>query len=354
MPRHGVVEMTTTGVAPRHVLVTGGSGFIGAHSARALVDDGHSVRFLVRSRARLERTAGALGVPLDDVVIGDVTDAASVRSALEGCDAVLHAAALVATDGGSAAAMTATNEHGARTVLGSAAELGMDPIVHVSSGSVLYPTDEAVVGPDSPVVEGLGPYAASKVAAERFARQLQDEGAPVVCTYPMMVLGPPAGDRGGEGSKALPLFLRARVVTDVGHWSALDVRDLARVHAAAMTPGRGPRRFTCGGHYFSTADAVALMEQATGLTIVRIPVPAPLMVSLGGVSEWASRLVGVATTFTHDAMVYLTRSVPVDDSRTVEELGVVFRDPLETMRATIEGLAETGSISRKQAGRAAP
>jgi dihydroflavonol-4-reductase len=346
--------MTPGGATTRHVLVTGGSGFIGAHTARALADDGHSVRFLVRDRDRLERTAGALGVPLDDVVIGDVTDAASVRRALEGCDAVVHAAALVATDGGAAEAMTATNEHGARTVLGTAAVLGLDPIVHVSSGSVLYPTDESSVGPDSPVVEGLGPYAASKVAAERFARELQDGGAPVVCTYPMMVLGPPAGERGGEGSKALPPFLRARMVTDVGHWSAVDVRDLARVHAAAMVPGRGPRRFTCGGHYFTTGEAVGLMEQATGHSIVRIPVPASVMVTLGGVSEWASRTLGVATTFTHDAMVYLTRSVPVDDGRTIEELGVVFRDPLETMRATIRGLVDTGSISRAQAGRAAP
>ena len=339
---------------PLRVLVTGGSGFIGAHSARALADAGHTVRFLVRSRDRLERTAGALGVPLDDIVVGDVTDATAVRRALDGCDAVLHAAAVVGTSGDDAEVMTATNERGARTVLGTAAGLGLDPIVHVSSGSVLYPTDDPVVGPDSPVVEGLGPYAASKVAAERFARQLQDEGAPVVCTYPMMVLGPPAGDHGGEASKALPTFLRARIVTDVGYWSAVDVRDLAHVHAAAMTPGLGPRRYTCGGHFFPTSEAVSLMEQATGHTIWRIPVPASAMVAMGGLSERASRVVHTATTFTHDAMVYLTRSVPVDDSRTIDELGITFRDPLETIRATIRGLADAGAITHGQAGRAAP
>ncbi len=346
--------MTASGVTPLRVLVTGGSGFIGAHSARALADAGHTVRFLVRSGDRLERTAGALGVPRDDIVVGDVTDATAVRRALDGCDAVLHAAAVVGTGGDGAAVMTATNERGSRIVLGTAAGLGLDPIVHVSSGSVLYPTDDPVVGPDSPVVEGLGPYAASKVAAERFARRLQDEGAPVVCTYPMMVLGPPAGDRGGEASKALPAFLRLRVVTDVGYWSAVDVRDLARIHAAAMIPGLGPRRYACGGHFFSTGEAVSLMEQATGHTIRRIPVPASAMVAMGALSERVSRVVRTATTFTHDAMVYLTRSVPVDDSRTIDELGVRFRDPLETMRATIRGLAEAGTITHGQAGRAAP
>jgi nucleoside-diphosphate-sugar epimerase len=346
--------MTGRAPAPLRVLVTGGSGFIGAHSARALVDAGHRVRFLVRSPERLARTAGALGVPLEDVVVGDVTDAAGVRHALEGCDAVLHAAAVVGTGGDQTGVMSATNERGARAVLGAAAQLGLDPIVHVSSGSVLYPTEEPVVGPDSPIVAGLGPYAASKVAAERFARRLQGEGAPVVCTYPMMVLGPPAGDHGGEAAKALPAFLRTRIVTDVGHWSAVDVRDLAAVHAAVLEPGRGPRRYTVGGHFFSTGEAVALMERATGHTILRVPVPAPVVVAMGGLNERASRVVHAATSFTHDAMVYLTRAVPVDDTRTTDELGVTFRDPLETMRATIRGLAESGAITRSQAGRAAP
>jgi len=337
----------------RRVLVTGGSGFIGAHSARALADDGHDVRFLVRSRDRLARTAGSLGVPIDDVVIGDVTDPTAVRTALDGCDAVLHAAAVVSTGADDAAAMSATNAMGARNVLGLAAELGLDPIVHVSSGSVLYPTDDPVVGPESPVVEGLGPYAESKVAAERFARHLQAAGAPVVCTYPMMVLGPPAGERGGEGSTALPPFLRFRMITDVGQWSAIDVRDLARVHAAVMEPGLGPRRYTCGGHFFTTGEAAEMMAQATGRTIRCIPVPAGAMTAFGALNERAMGLLGRATTFTRDAMVYLVRCVPVDDSRTVAELGVVFRDPLETMRDTIRGLVEAGSISPKDAGRAA-
>ncbi len=338
---------------PRRVLVTGGSGFIGAHSARALADAGHDVRFLVRSRDRLARTAGALGVPCDDVVIGDVTDEAVVNEALEGCDAVLHTAAVVSTGAAGDEAMAATNEQGTRNVLGGAARLGLDPIVHVSSGSVLYPTDDAVVGPESPVVDGLGPYAASKVAAERFARHLQEAGAPVVCTYPMAVAGPPAGERRGEAAGGLPPFLKAGMITEVGAWSMVDVRDLAAVHAAAMEPGLGPRRFTCGGHYLPLGELSDLMEQATGTRIRRIPVPGDVMLAFGALNERLSRLLGRAATFTRDGMVYLVRCVPVDDSHTTDELGVSFRDPLETMRDTIRGLAEAGSIPLKKAGRAA-
>jgi dihydroflavonol-4-reductase len=192
------------------VLVTGGSGFIGAHSAHALSDAGHALRFLARSPERLARTLAPLGVPFDDTVVGDVTDEGSVRRALDGCDAVLHAAGVVATGNAAALEMAATNVGGTRTVLGTAAELGLDPIVHVSSGSALYPTSEPSVGPDDPVVEGLGAYGESKARAERFARELQAQGAPVVCTYPVMVLGPPAGDHHGEAAGAIPLCARAR------------------------------------------------------------------------------------------------------------------------------------------------
>jgi nucleoside-diphosphate-sugar epimerase len=336
------------------ILVTGGSGFIGAHSARALAEAGHALRFLVRNPERLARTVGVLAVPFDDVVVGDVTDEGSVRRGFEGCDAVLHAAGVVATGQADGGEMATTNVWGTRTVLGVAAELGLDPIVHVSSGSALYPTSEPRVGPDSPVVEGLGPYGESKARSERFARELQARGAPVVCTYPVMVLGPPAGDRHGEASGALPLLLRHRMVTDVGHWACSDVRDLAAVHAALMTPGAGPRRYTCGGHFLSTGQAVALLEEATGYTIRRVPMPVGAMVALGGFSELVHRVAGRATPFTHDAMVYLTRAVPFDDRRTVDELGVTFRDPLETIRATVRGLCETGAITPAQAGRAAP
>ena len=75
-----------------------------------------------------------------------------------------------------------------------------------------------------------------------------------------------------------------------------------------MTPGAGPRRYTCGGHFLSTGQAIALLEEATGYTIRHVPMPAGAMVALGGFSELVHRVAGRVTPFTHDAMVYLTRA----------------------------------------------
>ncbi len=80
------------------VLVTGGTGFVGGWTAKAIVDAGHDVRFLVRRPERLYSSTANLGIDVSDHVMGDITDADSVKRALSGCDAVVHAAAMVSTD----------------------------------------------------------------------------------------------------------------------------------------------------------------------------------------------------------------------------------------------------------------
>ncbi len=76
------------------VLVTGGTGFTGSHTTRALLAAGHHVRLLVRDPAKLKRVFAPDGAP-SDFMVGDVTDETAVAEAMRGCDAVFHAAALV-------------------------------------------------------------------------------------------------------------------------------------------------------------------------------------------------------------------------------------------------------------------
>src|SRR5437763_13103547 len=123
------------------VLVTGGTGFLGSHAAAALSARGHGIRLLVRSPQKVGPVLGALGLAAPDVVEGDVTDAASVRAAAEGCDAVVHAAALVSLKRGDDERLHAVNVGGTATVIDHALEAGADPVVHVSSFTVLAPEE---------------------------------------------------------------------------------------------------------------------------------------------------------------------------------------------------------------------
>jgi dihydroflavonol-4-reductase len=76
------------------VLVTGGTGYVCSHSIAALVRAGHRVRVLARSPERVPAALAPLGVDDVETALGDVIDPATVERALEGCDAVLHAAAV--------------------------------------------------------------------------------------------------------------------------------------------------------------------------------------------------------------------------------------------------------------------
>lgn len=172
------------------VLVTGGTGFVGCHSVNALVDAGHDVRVLARAPERLRPALDPLGAGPVECSVGDVTDPAAVRQALQGCDAVLHCANVYALSRRRAAEMATVNPRGTEVVLGTACELGLDPIVHVSSYVALLPPPADGLTADAPVGQPAGPYARSKAASEAVARRFQAQGAPVVITHPGAVWGP--------------------------------------------------------------------------------------------------------------------------------------------------------------------
>ena len=319
------------------VAVTGGTGFLGAHSVAALDAAGHSVRLL--ARGSLEALT-ALGVPTTrlEVVRGDVTDAGAVAELLQGCDAVLHAAGVVGLDERDAARMQAVNVDATRLVLTSAVGLGLDPVVHVSSYSALFPSADPVLGPDTPTTsDPRSAYGRTKAAGDRLARALQATGAPVVLTYPSTVLGPPAGTRRGIAAIGWDPLLRLGLsITFDGGMAMVDVRDVAAVHVAVMEPGRGPRRFMCGGRMVGFDDVLDLLQEASGRRIRRVRIPNRVLLGVGRAADLAARVLPMAPLLSYEAAWLLTSGIPTDDSRTHEELGVHWRPTAQTVRAAVQ------------------
>lgn len=322
------------------VLITGGTGFVGGWTAKAIADAGHSVRFLVRNPDRLHTSVARLGVDVSDFAVGDITDRISVRTALQGCDAVVHSAALVATDPRQTGEMLSTNLQGAQNVLGQAVELGLDPIVHVSSFTALFHPKVETLTADLPVVGGADGYGASKAQVDIYARGLQDAGAPVTITYPGMVLGPPAGDQYGEVGEGLKAALQMHVIPGRGGgWLIVDVRDLAALHTALLEPGHGPRRYTAGGHRVLASELAELLGQAADTRMVGVPIPDTALRVAGAVLDRAKRILPfVDTPFTSAGMQYYTQIPASDDSPSEKEFGITYRDPRETVADTIDAL----------------
>lgn len=330
------------------VFVTGSTGFVGSHAVEALLAAGHRVRLLVRDADKAKRILGARGVDLDDVVFGDMTDAGVIRDALSGCDAVLHAAAELY--GGDE--VLDANVQGVRNTVGIAAELGLDPILHVSTVMVMYPPPGDVIRVDDPIVNIETTYGRSKAEGERFSRGLQAEGLPVVTIYPAGVFGPE--DPGmGETSKAIRDGLRIGWPMTTSGVSVIDVRDLAATMAAAMEPGHGPRRFMVGGHFVTWPEFADICDGLTGRRARRVPMPPPLLRGAGLVLDWVKKIVPFEYPLTYEAALMMTGFVPCDSERTLEELGVHFRPTSETFADAIRWLHREGHLDAKVAGRLA-
>lgn len=336
------------------VLVTGASGFVGSYAVRALLSAGHRPRLLVRDPSRAARVLGDIGVAAEEVETcpGDMLDPGAVARALRGCDAVVHAAAALGVTG-RRTDLVEVNVTGTRNVVGGAAGLGLDPIVHLSTIAVFVPPAGPVIRATDPLARPRTAYGRSKVAAERYVRSLQDDGAPVTVVYPGGVLGPcqprldavPAGLAAGLGL----LWPVTR-----GGVSLLDVRDLAEALARSVVPGRGARRLTLGGHHVTWPALADLCDALTGVRCRRIALPGRLVVALGSALDLARRVRGFGYPLTRDAAEFMVTLVPSDDSPTLAALDLTLRPLKDSVADTLRWLAAAGHLAPARAGRLAP
>lgn len=180
----------------KRILVTGADGFIGSHLVERLVRDGHEVRAFVfynsfNSWGWLDRTEPDVRAGLD-VVAGDVRDPHGVRAAMEGCDVVLHLAALIAIPFSyhSPDAYVDTNVKGTLNVLQAARALGTARVVHTSTSEV-YGTAVSVPITEEHRLSAQSPYAATKIAADQLALSFHRSfDTPVAVLRPFNTYGP--------------------------------------------------------------------------------------------------------------------------------------------------------------------
>jgi dihydroflavonol-4-reductase len=331
------------------VLVTGGTGFVGSHSVLALLSQGHQVRLLVRSRDRVAGSLSPLGVADVESIQGNLTTPQPVEEAMAGCDAVLHAAAVFPVGPRAALRVRETNVRAAEIVLGAAVRSGLDPVVHVSSVAALLPPDGAVLTPDSPVKRPRGTYSRSKAESEQVARRYQEQGAPVAIVYPGGVIGP-NDPYLGVGSRFMVQAAKSGV-TMRGGLPLVDVRDVAKVHAAVMRPGQGPRRYMITGHYIALPDLTALLYEITGRHGRIMAMPAGMAQAASRVADLVQRLVPGRLPLSHEGIWMAALQPHCDDSKTASELGITPRDLRVTLADTVQWLADQGHLPAAGPGR---
>jgi len=332
------------------VLVTGGTGFTGSHTVRALVAAGHQLRLLVRDAGKVRRVFEPHGFVPEDLVVGDMTDATAVEKALVGCDGVVHAAALVDLRRASARLVEDTNARGVELVVGGAAQRGLPRIVYVSSLSVFFVPGGPPVSPELPIAPATTAYARSKARAEVYVRELQAKGAPIRISYPAGILGPDDPGMSDANHAVYSWFKDTGVVTSSG-FQPVDVRDVAALHLKLLELPAGAHRYAAAAEMLPWAEIYPLMDRITGRRMRRIRVSGRLMRAAGSVGDVVKRIYDFNFPLTRDSMEFATQWPGADAERTTRELGLAFRPIEETYRDTLAWMYRAGHLTAAHVGR---
>lgn len=332
------------------VSVTGGTGFVGAHSVAAIVAAGHRVRLLARDPSTVEAALGPLRVDpaAVAVVAGDVLDPAAVDRLVRGADAVLHAASVYSFDSRRRRAMARTNVAGTELVLNAARRADVGRIVYVSSFGALLPAPDRVLGPDSPVGRPREAYLASKAEAETVARGHQAAGAPVVITYPPGLLGPHDPKLGDQSTRLRNALRGLMPIWPTGGLPIGDVRDSAELHAKLLGSAEPAGRHFAPGHYLTTRQYVRTLRAVTGRALPAVCLPARAMVPVGVLADVVQRVWPWHIPAEYGAIYTCANAAWVAPDAAAEA-----RPPAETFADTVRWLHRAGYVSSRAAGVAA-
>jgi dihydroflavonol-4-reductase len=318
------------------VFLTGATGFVGSHVANELASQGASLRLLVRKTSRLENIAG---IPAETVV-GDLRDPESLRSALSGCNALMHVAADYRLWVRDPDEMYAANVGGTRDLLRLAREQGVARVVCTSSVATMgFKDDGSIVDERTPVsLENMiGPYKRSKFLAEQEALQAAQGGQDVIILNPTTPIG--ANDLKPTPTGGIIVdFLNRRfpAYMDTG-LNLVDVNEVARAHVAALTLGHAGERYILGGENLTLKQILDRMSAITGLPSPRMKVPHAVAMAFAFFDEnITGRLRSKEPRATVEAVRMGKKMMFASSAKAERELGFKVVPVYQALRAAIE------------------
>jgi dihydroflavonol-4-reductase len=326
------------------VLVTGATGLVGGAVVHELLARGLRVRALVRAGSPLANLGDPPRAGIE-LAQGDVLDRAAVERALEGCQAVVHAAGLASIGREPRARLFAVNAGGVETVLGAALAAGVERAVLTSSAAVLGGSQVPHVADEETTssAETLGiDYFVSKLRGEEVGLDLAARGLPLAIVRPTYVLGP--GDVHRSSAATVLALARGQIPAYVqGGASFCDVRDVARGHVEALLRGRPGETYLLGGQNLTMDEFVGRVCRLAG---VRPPLRLPYAVAAAATRALtlAARLGGPAPAVPLELLQASRLYTFVTSAKAQRELGYTIRPFEDSVRDTLRWYLGRGEL----------
>jgi dihydroflavonol-4-reductase len=329
--------------------VTGSTGLLGSNLVRLLVEQGHQVKVLARSKEKASQVLENLDVT---VVRGDMLRVQDFASELEGCDVLFHTAAYFREyyqPGNHWQLLEDINVKGTIQLLEEAEKHGIQKAVYVSSSGVIgmkpggRPGDE-MTPPPTLAEDNL--YFKSKVLAEGAVHQfVQEHNLPVVLILPGWMWGPQDAAPTNSGRLVLD-FLQQKIpaILDGGS-CVVDARDVAQamIQAAVQDIPSG-ERFIVGGNYYSLSELMHSLEAVTGVPGPKQHLPYFMGLTYAWFAETYARMTNGSTLLSIDGLRIMHAKVQVDSSKAARELGITGRPLEKTLQDKVSWYQTHGHI----------
>jgi len=324
------------------VYLTGATGFVGHHVAKALAAEGADLRFLIRKTSNLANLEGIGG----ETYIGDLAQPDALRPALDGCDAVVHVAADYRLWIRDPETMYRANVDGTRDLLRLAREADVKRFVYTSSVATMhFRRDGLIINEDTPVTlrDMVGHYKRSKFLAEQQAIAAAEDGQQVIILNPTTPIGP--NDRKPTPTGQIFIdFLKGKfpAYMDTG-LNIVDVAEVARTHVAALTKGQPGHRYILGGENLTLKQILDKMSAITGIPSPTMKIPFAVAATYAFFEEWITgRIRGREPRATLEEVRMGRKKMYASSAHAQQELGFRIMPVYPAMRAAIEWFRANG------------
>ncbi len=324
--------------------MTGGTGFVGAAVARALLARGYDVRALAR-RGSDRRNLDGLAV---EIVEGDLTDRESLVRAVAGCRFVLHVAADYRIWVPDPAAMLRANVEGTRALFLAALDVGAERVVYCSSVAALgLMADGTAADERTPVSEDkiVGIYKRSKYRAEQAVLDLvRERGLRAVIVNPSTPVGPRDIKPTPTGKMILDAAAgRMPAYVDTG-LNVVHVDDVAEGHMLALERGRIGEKYILGGENMSLRDVLAMVAAESGRRPPSVRLPNAALWPLALACEAVARLSGATPLVTRDHLRMARKKMFFSSAKAVADLGYAPRPARAAVHDAVAWFRVTGRL----------
>ncbi len=328
------------------VFLTGGTGYLGGHVARALLDAGHEVLALTRSLERGASLVGCGAVP----VVGDLLDPSAWGDRLAEADAMVHTAAQVESWGPAAEDFDRMNVTATLDLLDRAKLAGVERRLVTSSLFALGPSLGGEEKDESALDEEPGPwslandYIRTKAIAARRVRERQKRGSPAILLFPTVLIGPGALTKGNHTARVLADVGRRRFPGLVGNgrqvWNLAPVERVARGFVQALERGAPGENYILGGENWTQADLVERAARAFGVKPPTRRLGRTLPLAVARTSEAWATWRGKPPMLTRGEVLLYDANWAFTSARAERELGYEAGGVQEALESTVAWLRD--------------